>query len=231
MQISYILEVITHQHAKGPASFSMPKLFLLLLLVAALALNAAAQSGRRTTTTRSTPIAPVQAPLNPEPELKTAPTAPPSKLLSLPESLRERQIETLDSGSFRFADFQGKVVVINLWATWCGPCRREVPEYEKVRQAYAGREVEFIALTTEDPYTAADRVRKFVRNVGFSFRIGWADRETARTLMNGRNAVPQTLVIDADGRIVTHWSGYAPGRSGDRLKQAIDSALESIQRL
>jgi thiol-disulfide isomerase/thioredoxin len=150
----------------------------------------------------------------------------PSVLLSLPESLRERQIEMLDSASIRFADFHGKVVVINLWATWCGPCRREIPEYEKVRKAYAAREVEFLGLTTEDPGTAAQRVRKFLRDFSFTFRIGWADRETARTLMNGRNSIPQTLVIDADGRVVKHWAGYAAGRNGERLKQAIDQALD-----
>ena len=150
----------------------------------------------------------------------------PSVLLSLPQSLRERDIEMLDSAHIRFADFHGKVVVINLWATWCGPCRREIPEYEKVRKAYAGREVEFIGLTTEDPGTAAPRVRKFLRDFSFTFRIGWADRETARTLMNGRNSIPQTLVIAGDGRVVKHWAGYASGRSGDRLKEAIDRALD-----
>jgi len=146
-------------------------------------------------------------------------------LLFLPESVRERQIKTLDNKSFRFSDFQGKVVVINLWASWCGPCRREVPEYEKVRKAYAGRNVEFIGLTTEDQRTSSDRVNKFLREVSFGFRLGWADRETARTLMNGKDAIPQTLVIDAEGQVVNHWSGYSPGHSGDRLKQTIEEAL------
>lgn len=171
---------------------------------------------------------PIQPPLNPEPDI-SRPIAP-SRLNFLPENLRERQIKALDSGSFRFADFQGKVVVINLWASWCGPCRREVPEYEKVRKAYAGREVEFIGLTTEDPRTSSGRVKEFLRGVSFGFRLGWADRETARTLMNGRSGIPQTLVIDADGRIVNHWSGYSPGHSGDRLKQTIDQALQTARR-
>jgi thiol-disulfide isomerase/thioredoxin len=208
----------------------MSKLILLLLLVAACALNAASQSGRRVTTPRPTETAaPIQPPLNPELEPQAAIT--PSELAFLPESLRERQIKTLDSGSFRFADFHGKVVVINLWASWCGPCRREVPEYEKVRKAYAGRDVEFIGLTTEDPRTSSDRVKQFLRDISFSFRLGWADRETARTLMNGKNAIPQTLVIDADGRIVSHWSGYSPGHSGTRLKQTIDQALQTADRM
>ncbi len=203
----------------------MGKLFLLLLLVAASGLNAASQSGRRVTTPRPTQTAPMQPPLNPEPEPQPARAS--SELLSLPESLREKQIKALDSGSFRFADLHGKVVVINLWASWCGPCRREIPEYEKVRKAYAGRDVEFIGLTTEDPRTSSDRVKNFLRDISFGFRLGWADRETARTLMNGRNSIPQTLVIDADGRIVSHWSGYSPGHSGDRLRQTIDHALQT----
>lgn len=198
------------------------RLFLLLVLVAACALPAASQSGRRIVT--PTPTAPIQPSLNPEPEPR--PAVRPSRLLFLPENLRDRPIRSLDSGSFRLADFEGKVVVINIWASWCGPCRREVPEYEKVRKGYAESDVEFIGLTTEDPRTSSDKVKKFLRDVEFGFRLGWADRDMARTLMNGRNTIPQTLVIDANGRVVDHWTGYASGRSGDRLKQTIERALE-----
>jgi thiol-disulfide isomerase/thioredoxin len=207
----------------------MSKSFLLLLLAAVAALNVASQSGRRISTPRSTPIAPIQPPINPEPEPQ--PAIAPANLLFLTQSLRERQINKIDGGSFRFADFQGKVVVINIWASWCGPCRREIPEYEKVRKAYAGRDVEFIGLTTEDRRTSTDRVTRFLRSVSFGFRLGWADRETARALMNGRGAIPQTLVIDIDGRIVNQWSGYSPGSSGDKLKQTIDHALQTAERL
>ena len=206
----------------------MHRLFLLLLVTASCALNTASQSGRRVSTPRPAQTAPIQPPINPEPEIRAS--IAPSGLFFLPESLRERQIKSVESGSFRFADFAGKVIVINLWASWCGPCRREVPEYERVRKAYVGREVEFIGLTTEDPRTSSGRVYKFLHDVRFGFRLGWADRETARTLMNGRGAIPQTLVIDADGRIVSHWTGYTPGRSGDKLKQTIDHALQTAPR-
>ena len=122
----------------------------------------------------------------------------------LPERLLERKIKGIDKGEFRLADFHGKVVVINLWASWCGPYRREVPEYEKVRKSYAGQEVEFVALATEDPDEAGD-AEEVLRQVDFGFRLGWADREMARALMNGRNSIPQTIVIDTDGRVVKHW--------------------------
>lgn len=205
----------------------MRKLILLLLLGAACVLNAVSQSGRRVTNPRPTPPAPVESSEDPEPEAR--PVIMPPVLSFLPERFRERKIKLLDNGSFRFADFHGKVVVVNLWAYWCGPCRREVPEYEKVRKAYAGREVEFIGLTTDDPRTSAERVHQFVRDVNFGFRLGWADRETSRTLMNGKNGLPQTMVIDGEGRIVDQWTGYAPGRSGNKLKQTIDHALETGQ--
>lgn len=205
----------------------MAKLILMILLVAASAWSVAAQSGRKITTARTAPTAPIQPPLNPEPE--APPSRVPSALLFLSESFRERQIQMLDSGSFRLADFPGKVVVINLWASWCGPCRREIPEYEKVRHAFAGRDVEFIGLTTEDPRVSAGRVKKFLRDVSFGFRLGWADGLTARTLMNGKEVIPQTLVIDAKGRVVSHWTGYMPRHSGDRLTAAINQAIERSQ--
>ena len=205
----------------------MSKILLLLFLVFAIVVSAASQSGRKVTTPRATPPAPLQPPLIPEPEpLPASAVASRPPLLFLTESLREREISALDSGSFRLADFPGKVVVINLWASWCGPCRREVPEYEKVRNAYAGREVEFIGLTPEDPRTSAARVKKFLRNVNFTFRLGWADAQVAHTLMNGKQSIPQTLVIDAKGRVVGHWSGYIPRHSGDRLSAAINQALD-----
>lgn len=200
----------------------MKKIFLLLLTIV-LSASAIAQSGRRVTKPPPTPVEPViQSPSLSQPEL---PPSAPIAMGVLPQDLVNRQLKSLDKGSFRLADFQGKVVVLNIWATWCGPCRMEVPEYERVRKEYAGRGVEFIALTTEDPRTATDRVKQFVREFNFGFRHGWADRDTALTLMNGRNVIPQTLVISPDGRIVDHWRGYSRGRNGDHLREALKQAL------
>jgi thiol-disulfide isomerase/thioredoxin len=202
----------------------MKRLLLLPLIVIAAVIIVFAQSGRRITNPQPTYTAPIQPPTNPEPPPR-ATNAAPAPLMFLPESLRERKIKGIDKGDFRLADFDGKVVVINIWASWCGPCRREVPDYERVRKSYEGQDVAFVALTAEDPDEAGDAVRKFVRQVNFGFRLGWADRELARTLMNGRNGIPQTIVVDMENRVVKHWSGYAAGRSADRLKDAIDQAL------
>jgi thiol-disulfide isomerase/thioredoxin len=211
---------------------AMKNLFpLSLFLVAAFAVSAATQSGRKIERPASTqPAPPVQAPVFslPDPEPEPVPFAP-AELRSLPDSLFKRSLQSLDNSSFRLDDFRGKAVVVNLWASWCGPCRREVPDYENVRKEFTGRNVEFIGLTTEDPRTSSKRVRDFVRKLNFGFRLGWADRETARTLMNGSSAIPQTLVIAPDGRVVGHWQGYARGHSVDRLRSSIHEALSGNQ--
>jgi thiol-disulfide isomerase/thioredoxin len=196
------------------------------LIIAAILATAAAQSGRK----NNNPPPPPPPPAPPSESLTSkpayTPTGPPVMSV-LPESLRSRELKAIDNSSFRLTDFEGKVMVVNVWATWCGPCRREVPDYEKVRKEYAGREVEFIALTTEDPLAARDKVQKFVRDMNFGFRVGWADPATARTLMNGRSSIPQTLVVDKHGQIVSHWRGYSAIDSRDRLKQAIEKALSA----
>jgi len=199
--------------------FSLP-LFLLIAVFASLSF---AQSGRRITTVRTEPPPPVQGSANPEPEPKRA-APPPTALLFLPEELLERRIRSLDDNSFRLADFNGKVLVINLWATWCGPCRKEMPEYERIRKTYVGKNVEFVALTVDDKAAGA-LVTKFVQEVGLGFIVGWADKETARQLMGTKRAIPQTLVVDAGGNIVNHWAGYSPKEGGSRLRDAIDNAL------
>lgn len=209
------------------AAFFSP-LLIAVIAIAMFVGDALGQSGRRNVRVPSIPEAPVQAPIfsQPEPEPKAAPVEVPMLGGVLTENILHRQIKGLDSGSFRLGDFGDKVIVVNLWASWCGPCRREVPEYEKVRKDYAGSKVEFIGLTAEDPRSAADNVKKFVRSLNFNFRIGWIDRETSIALSEGRNSIPQTLVITPSGRIISHWNGYAQGRNGDRLRAAIERALQ-----
>lgn len=203
-----------------------------VLLIIVLTASAAAQSGRRIAAPPPPPPPPTQTeaeasepPRSETENTSTGKLSASAALTSLPESLLNHKFQSLDKGSFRLADFRGKVLVINLWATWCGPCRMEVPEYEQVRKKYAGRDIEFVALTVEDPHAAADRVKQFVRDFNFGFRLGWADRETARALMDGRSVIPQTLVIAPDGRILNHWHGYSRGGSGERLREAIERAL------
>jgi thiol-disulfide isomerase/thioredoxin len=203
----------------------MRKTLLTLSLACAAFIAAAAQSGRRPVAPPTPPPPVESAPAPDAPERKASgPT--PTASATLPDSLMKRELRSLEKGNFRLADFGGKVLVVNLWATWCGPCRREIPDFEEVRRDYASRGVEFVGLTTENPRTDEGRVREFLRDVKFGFRLGWADRETAMGLMQGRYTIPQTYVLAPDGRVLLHMRGYGSERGVSMLRDAIDRGLD-----
>jgi thiol-disulfide isomerase/thioredoxin len=206
----------------------MRKFFLHISVFVFIVSSVTAQSGRKLKNPPPPPPPPAPVEESVRTESDEVPLGPPNAS-ALPEALLNHKLQGIDNSIFRLADFNGKVIVINMWATWCGPCRREVPDYEKVRKEFTGRAVEFIALTTEDPVATRDKVQKFARDFHFGFRIGWADRETARVLMNGRNAVPQTLVLGTDGHVLTRWVGYSAQHSGDRLRAAINQGLSASE--
>ena len=162
---------------------------------------------------------------------KGAPAAPPANappaLLALPPSVRDAQLTAIDGSAFRLADFSGKVLLVNLWATWCGPCRQEMPELVKLYKEYKSQGLEMVGLTTEDPETTVDRVKTFVRANSINYRIGWASHELAGTLMQGRNSIPQSYIISRDGFILKRFVGFNAVQTPPQLRQAIEEALHT----
>jgi thiol-disulfide isomerase/thioredoxin len=170
------------------------------------------------------------APAPPEAAPKVTVTAKPAPPLKVepaqfvPEDVFNRELKDLDGRSFFLSNYRGRVFVVNFWATWCGPCRLEIPELNKVREEYAARGVEFVGLTTENPQLDAERVRDFAREFKVEHKLGWADAETALALMSG-TAIPQTLVIAADGRVVIRFRGYSDKIVPRLLRDGIEKAL------
>ena len=115
--------------------------------------------------------------------------------------------------------------MVNFWATWCGPCRREIPELVKLHKEFQSRGVEIIGLTTEDPGTSAEKVRKFIQDFQIDYRIGWASGQVAAPLMQGHTAIPQIFVISPDARILKRFVGFSPSYALE-LKQVLEDALK-----
>ena len=204
----------------------MRKLPALVFALALAGHSSLAQSGRRVPPPEPA-ATPVETARPPAAEAAPVRRTAPRPLSHVPEQVLNQELRSLEDGRFRLADFRDKVVVVNLWATWCGPCRAEIPELEVVHREYASKGVELIGVTTENPATDGQRVRKFVRDARLSYRVAWIDRPTAAALTNGANVIPQTFVIGPDGRVVRHIRGYSRGRSDQMLREAIDHALES----
>ena len=151
--------------------------------------------------------------------------APPA-WTDLPPEVAMAPLKDANGAPFKLADFFGKVVVVNFWATWCGPCRREIPELIKVHKEFQSRGVEIIGLTNEDPGASAEKVRKFMQDFQIDYRIGWIPGLIAAPLMQGRTAIPQIFIISPDARIVKRFVGFSPANTSTELKQALEEALK-----
>ena len=82
-----------------------------------------------------------------------------------------------------------------------------------------------IGLSTEDPEASAQTVIDFVREYEVDYQIGWATREVAQTLMQGRTSIPQSFIIARDGRILKRFIGFDPQATPSQLKKALEDAL------
>lgn len=149
----------------------------------------------------------------------------PAQLDTVPPLVWETEIQAVDGAAFRLSDFKDKVVVLDIWATWCGPCRLEIPHLVDLQNEYKGKGVEVIGLTTESPQTDAVKVRDFAREFNINYKLGWARADVAQSMMNGNYSIPQTFVIAPGGRIVTKFRGFSD-KIPDMIRSAIDRASD-----
>ncbi len=156
-----------------------------------------------------------------------APARPPAPALvmTLPPSVVNAELRAVTGAPIKLSSYAGKVLVLNLWATWCGPCRMEIPELVQLYKEYRSQGLEVVGLSTENPEASAEGVRKFIQDYDVNYRIGWATADVAITLMQGRDAIPQSFVISRSGRVVKRFVGFNPTETTALMKQAVLEAL------
>jgi thiol-disulfide isomerase/thioredoxin len=143
----------------------------------------------------------------------------------LPQPILDAENRAATGNPIKLGDYSGKVLLVNLWATWCGPCRMETPELVKLNKEFRDRGVQMIGLSTEDPDASAQSVSNFVREYNVDYQIGWATREVALGLMKGQTNIPQSFIIARDGRIIKRFIGFNPQSTPVQLRQALEQAL------
>lgn len=155
------------------------------------------------------------------------PSATPNRtgMTTLSQPILEAENRAASGAPIKLGDYSGKVLLVNLWATWCGPCRMETPELVKLNKEFRDRGVEMIGLSTEDPDASAESVSDFMREYNVDYQIGWATREVALGLMQGRTNIPQSFIIARDGRIIKRFIGFSPASTPVQLRQALEQAL------
>ena len=111
--------------------------------------------------------------------------------LSLPDATGKEQ---------SIGQWRGKVVIVNFWATWCGPCREEIPEFVRAQTEYGDRGVQFVGIAVDQ----ADNVDRFARELGLNYPTligGYGAVELSRTLGNRLAALPFTIIVDRQGHV------------------------------
>ena len=119
------------------------------------------------------------------------------------------------SGDYRkLSELRGKPLIINVWASWCGPCRAEMGSLERLSRRYGGKQFNIIGVSTDDHANAA---AAFLRQAKVSFD-NYHDRNLLLEAMLGANTIPLTVLVDAQGRVVKKVRGSREWDSPEALE-------------
>lgn len=126
--------------------------------------------------------------------------------------------KTADGKTLDLSKLSGKVVIVNFWATWCGPCRKEIPDFIEFYKEYKGKGVEMIGVSLDRDGWGV--VTPFVKKNKINYPIVVGDGEVAAKFSNF-NAIPTTFIIDKNGNIVDEHTGVM-------TKKALEAKIKPL---
>jgi thiol-disulfide isomerase/thioredoxin len=129
---------------------------------------------------------------------KTNSQSPSIRFVRDPDRAPDFKLKTLDGKELSLQDLRGKVILLNFWATWCGPCRAEIPSLIQLQKKYSDR-LQIIGLVVDDD--DEDAVRKVVDSEGINYPVALSSPQV-RMAYGGISALPTVFVLNAEGRVV-----------------------------
>jgi thiol-disulfide isomerase/thioredoxin len=130
-------------------------------------------------------------------------------------------LESLDGKTVRLSDLRGKAVLLNFWATWCGPCKIEMPWFVDLQKQYGSQGLQIVGVAMDDG--SKEDIAKFAKDMGVNYPI-LIGKESVGDQYGGVPALPESFLIARDGKIVDKIVGLR-GKSEieDSIKKALDT--------
>lgn len=136
------------------------------------------------------------------------------------KSAPDFSLPTVPGGStVKLSDYKGKVVLVNFWATWCPPCREEIPDFIKVRDSLNAKGFEIIGIAMDEG--GAKVVAPFAKEYGITYPLVLGNQQVTRSY-GGIRGIPTSFLVDRDGKIVQKWVGMI---SEETLTEAVTAVL------
>jgi len=134
-------------------------------------------------------------------------------------------LESLDGKNLRLSDLRGKAVLLNFWATWCGPCKIETPWLVELQNQYGAQGLQVIGVAMDD--SGKDDIAKFAKDMGVNYPV-LLGKEAVGDAYGGVPALPESFFIGRDGKIVDKIIGLkGKGEIEDSIKKALDTQVSA----
>jgi thiol-disulfide isomerase/thioredoxin len=130
-----------------------------------------------------------------------------------------------DGKRVTLADYQGNVLVLDFYATWCAPCRRSIPRLMALNQKYGTRGVRVVGLNVGG---ADDRVKAsdFAKELGIQYPLGFPDQAFTDLFLSDNQEIPQTFILGREGKLKGRFIGYQDS-TGDDVERTVSELLDS----
>ncbi|MDQ3800198.1 MAG: TlpA family protein disulfide reductase [Acidobacteriota bacterium] len=129
---------------------------------------------------------------------------------AVPAAVMQAEYKGLDGGKFKLEDYKGKVVLVNFWATWCGPCRNEMPHLVEMQNTYRDKGFEILGLDVDEE--SPEMINDFAGKMKLNYTLGWIENKDYEEYLkiSKFQGIPQTFLISREGQLLGVFTGGSP---------------------